>query len=198
MTQAKEHAIDFVRAALANQKMETLQDPALKDSAVILLLYPKEGEFFVLFNKRSMEVEFNKGEMCFPGGAKDPEDADLVATARREVYEEMGIHGEDVTLVGELSETNTGAGYRIHPYVGTIPYPYPFRPSAVEIAEVVEVPVSHLIDKRNYTEEMRVRMGTLTRMTTFTYNEHRIFGATARILRQFLELLEQAGWPKEA
>ncbi|MBI4202574.1 MAG: CoA pyrophosphatase [Chloroflexi bacterium] len=197
MKELYDRTIQFVRAALANHQPDILPDPTLKDSAVLLLLYPKEGEYCVLLNKRSMEVEFNKGEMCFPGGSKDPEDADLVATALRESEEEMGIRPKDIIILGELSETNTGAGFRIHPYVGTIPYPYTFTPSGIEIAEVVEVPVAHLMDPRNYVEDMRMRNGVLTRMTTFTYNEHRIFGATARILRQFLEILEQSGWPKE-
>ena len=197
MKELHDRTIQFVRAALANHQPDILPDPTLKDSAVLLLLYPKEGEYCVLLNKRSMEVEFNKGEMCFPGGSKDPEDADLVATALRESEEEMGIRPKDIIILGELSETNTGAGFRIHPYVGTIPYPCIFTPSGIEIAEVVEVPVAHLMDPRNYVEDMRMRNGVLTRMTTFTYNEHRIFGATARILRQFLEILEQSGWPKE-
>ena len=64
--------IEFVKTALTNGSVTVLEDPNLKDSAVLLLLYPKDGEYCVLFNKRSMEVEFNKGEMCFPGGAKDP------------------------------------------------------------------------------------------------------------------------------
>ncbi|MBI4310145.1 MAG: CoA pyrophosphatase [Chloroflexi bacterium] len=198
MTDVKDKTAAFVRAALAQRQPDVLTDPHLKDSAVVLLLYPKEGQYCVLLNKRSMEVEFNKGEMCFPGGSKDPEDADLWATALRETHEEMGIRPEDITILGELSETNTGAGFRIHPYVGTIPYPYAFHPSGIEIAAVVEVPINHLLDKRNYTEEMRMRMGVLTHMTTYTYNDHRIFGATARILRQFLDILEQSGWPKEA
>lgn len=196
MTLLKDRTNLFIQAALARHKPELLSDPKLKDSAVLLLLYPKEGEHCILFNKRSMEVEFNKGEYCFPGGSKDPEDADLVATALREAHEEMGIHPADITLLGELSETNTAAGFRIHPYVGTIPYPYVFQPSTVEIAEVVEVPVRHLIDKRNYNEEMRMRLGVNTLMTTYTYGEHRIFGATARILRQFLDILQQSGWPQ--
>ncbi|MBI2170860.1 MAG: CoA pyrophosphatase [Chloroflexi bacterium] len=196
MTELMDRTAQFVRTALAKRTPDLLQDPNLKDSAVVLLLYPKGGDHCVLFNKRSMEVEYNKGEFCFPGGSKDPEDADLVATALREVHEEMGIHPKDITLLGELSETNTAAGFRIHPYVGTIPYPYAFKPSSIEIAQVVEVPINHLIDKRNYTQEWRMRLGVNTLMTTYSYNEHRIFGATARILRNFLDILEQSGWPQ--
>ena len=191
--------IEFVKAALTSSSVNVLTDPGLKDSAVLLLLYPKDGEYCVLFNKRSMEVEFNKGEMCFPGGAKDPEDIDLMFTARREAHEEMGISPEHIAILGELDETSTRAGFRIHPYVGTIPYPYDFMPSAIEVAEVVEVPISSLFDSRNIRDETRVMPnGEQMQTKSYAYNQHLIYGATARILRQFLEALEQAGWPKEA
>lgn len=193
-----DRTIEVVKAALANSAGDLLPDPDLKDSAVLLLLYPKDGEYCVLFNKRSMEVEFNKGEMCFPGGAKDPEDEDLAFTACREAFEEMGIRTHDVAILGELDETSTRAGFRIHPFVGTIPYPYDFKPSTIEVAEVVEVPLSVLMDSRNARDETRV-LPDGRRMPTksYAYGEHLIYGATARILRQFLELLEHAGWSKE-
>ena len=191
--------IEFVKTALTNGSVTVLEDPNLKDSAVLLLLYPKDGEYCVLFNKRSMEVEFNKGEMCFPGGAKDPEDTDLMFTARREAHEEMGIRPEHISILGELDETSTRAGFRIHPYVGTIPYPYDFTPSTIEVAEVVEVPISSLFDSRNVRDETRVMPnGEQMQTKSYAYNQHLIYGATARILRQFLEALEQAGWSKEA
>ena len=194
-----DNTIEFVKAALNNGTVNVLPDPNLKDSAVLLLLYPKDGEYCVLFNKRSMEVEFNKGEMCFPGGARDPEDGDMAFTARREAHEEMGILPADITILGELDETSTRAGFRIHPFVGTIPYPYGFSPSTVEVAEVVEVPISSLMDSRNIREGVRVMPdGQRVEAKSYAHKEHLIYGATARILMQFLEILEQAGWPKEA
>jgi 8-oxo-dGTP pyrophosphatase MutT (NUDIX family) len=169
------------------------------ESAVLLLLYPKDGDYCVLFNKRSEEVEFNKGEMCFPGGARDPEDADLEVTARREVFEEMGVRAEDVTIFGELDGTTTRAGFTIHPYVGTIPSPYEFAPSLAEVAAVVEVPLTHLFDDRNIRDQTRVMAdGTSVNARTYAYGPHLIYGATARMLQQFLELLKVAGWSEDA
>ena len=83
--------LDLVRNALANRQQVTAAAEGLMPAAVMLLLYPKDGEFCVLLNKRSMTVEHHKGEMSFPGGARDPEDADFEDTARRETEEEMGI-----------------------------------------------------------------------------------------------------------
>jgi 8-oxo-dGTP pyrophosphatase MutT (NUDIX family) len=183
---------------LSDRAPQTLADPALMDSAVLLLLYPKDGEYCVLFNKRTDEVEFNKGDICFPGGAKDAEDADFAFTARREAHEEMGIHPEDVTILGELNEASTRAGFRIHPFVGTIPYPYQFEPSSAEVAAVLEVPLSTLLDPANIIDGERHRPdGTSEPTRSYAYEDHLIVGATARIVRQFLDLLEQSGWTKE-
>ena len=177
----------------------TISGPGLKASAVLLLLYQKDGEYCVLFNKRTEEVEFNKGELCFPGGAKDPEDPDLTATALRETYEEMGIRPADVTILGELDDSTTRSGFVIHPLVGTIPYPYDFNPSSIEVAEVLEVPIPTLFDGRNIREEARVQPdGQLVRVRSYAYGPHLIYGATARILDQLLDLLERSVWPKEA
>ena len=76
---------------LSSSDPEILSDDTLWNSAVCLLLYPKDGDYCILFNKRTELVEFNKGDICFPGGAQDPEDSHLTDTAKREVFEEMGI-----------------------------------------------------------------------------------------------------------
>ncbi len=195
----EDKTLQLVRSALSNREVHSITGSDLMESAVLLLLYPKDGDYCVLFNKRSEEVEFNKGEMCFPGGSRDPEDADLEVTARREAFEEMGVRAEDITIFGELDGTTTRAGFTIHPYVGTIPYPYGFIPSPAEVAAVVEVPLAHLFDDRNIRDQTRVMAdGTSVNARTYAYGPHLIYGATARILQQFLELLQGAGWSEEA
>ncbi len=79
--------LQLVRRRLADNASQTISEPGLKASAVLLFLYPKDGDYCILFNKRTDRVEFNKGEICFPGGGKDPEDQDLAATALREAHE---------------------------------------------------------------------------------------------------------------
>ncbi len=195
----EDKTLQLVRSALSSREVHSVTGPDLMESAVLLLLYPKDGDYCVLFNKRSEEVEFNKGEMCFPGGARDPEDADLEVTARREAFEEMGVRAEDVTIFGELDGTTTRAGFSIHPFVGTIPYPYDFIPGPADVAAVVEVPLTHLFDDRNIRDQTRVMPdGTTVNTRSYAYGPHLIYGATARILQQFLELLKGAGWSEEA
>lgn len=187
--------LERVRNALSSRVVRTAGGYGLKPSAVLLLLYSKHGEYHVLFNKRTHKVEFNKGEICFPGGSMDPVDKDLVATALRETHEEMGVLPKDVTVLGELDETTTRAGFVIRPYVGTIPYPYRFHPSPAEVAEVLEVPVSWLLNSDNVRVETESHHGEAP-ATSYSYGGHLIYGATARILRQFLEILVSAGLPE--
>lgn len=189
---AGDAVLERLQSALSSRVVRTVDGSGLKPSAVLLLLYSKHGEHHVLLNKRTDKVETNKGEICFPGGGVEAVDKDLVATALRETYEEMGVLPEDVTVLGELDETTTRAGFVIRPYVGTIPYPYRFRPNPAEVAEVLEVPVSWLLNSDNVRVETESHHGEAP-ATSYSYGGHLIYGATARILRQFLEILASAG-----
>jgi 8-oxo-dGTP pyrophosphatase MutT (NUDIX family) len=192
---AGDAVIERLRSALSFRVVRTVGEYGLKLSAVLLLLYSKHGEHHLLLNKRTNNVDVNKGEICFPGGGIDPGDNDLVATALRETYEEMGILSRDVTVLGELDETTTRAGFVIRPYVGTIPYPYRFHPSPAEVAEVLEVPVSWLLNSDNVRMDTESHYGEALAIS-YSYGGHLIYGATARILRQFLEILVSVGLPE--
>ena len=188
---------EIVKEVLAQRVAQSLADPSLTPAAVLLALYQKDGQYCILLHKRSEQVEYHKGEISFPGGTQDPEDRDSLETALREAEEEMGIQREDVTILGELDEVATNSGFLIRVYVGTIEYPYPFKPSNLEIAEVLEVPITVLQDPANLRVESRWDQGQLTTSYAYAYDQHLIFGATARILQQFLELLAN-GIAKEA
>lgn len=181
---------DTIRRILRSREKSSLDGSALVPAAVMLLLYPKDGEYCILFNRRSREVEYHKGEVSFPGGARDPEDKDMLACALREAREEMGIRPQDVTVLGEMDDEVTRSGFHVSTYAGTIPYPYPFRVSRREVDEVLEVPLSNLRNPRNVIEEAELRPGGyVVRTRSYIYNRSLIWGATARILTRFLGLL---------
>jgi 8-oxo-dGTP pyrophosphatase MutT (NUDIX family) len=176
-----------VSRLLTRRDVKSREDPTLRPSAVLLLCYKKDGTYCVLFNKRTEKVEFNKGDICFPGGSKDPGDADLITTALRETREEMGVEPTDVTILGELDSTTTNSGFSIKPYVGTIPSPYNFTPSKDEVAEVLEIPFSSLLSEAILRVDTRVLPdGQVDQGRAYVYGPHYIYGATARILTQFL------------
>ena len=179
-----------IEKALANRVKKTVANASLTPAAVMLLLYPRNGEYCVLLNKRSEEVEHHKGEISFPGGARDPQDRDPLDTALRETEEEMGIRRDDIKVLGELDEVVTRSGFAVNVYVGTIDYPYPFKPSAIEIAEVLEVPMSVLTDPASVRVETHWQDGQTEAIQSYAYDGHLIFGATARILQQFLQVLQ--------
>ena len=195
-----EHSpLDDVRRLLSERDVREIDDPALAPAGVMILIYPKDGEYCVLLNKRSERVEHHKGEISFPGGGRDPEDESLEATALRETHEEMGVRPEDIRVLGRVDDMATRSRFLMRPYVGTIPYPYPFRPFEAEVAEVIEVPLSVLMDDASFREEVRIEDGELAISPAYAYDGHVVFGATARVLRQFLDLLRSAPSPlKEA
>lgn len=163
--------------------------PSFAPAAVMVLVYPKDGECCILFNKRSEVVRDHKGEIAFPGGRVDDEDNSLLDTALRETYEEMGVRPSDVDVIGTLDDVATISDYMISPFVGTIPYPYPFNPSEREVAEVIEIPLSVLECDSTLRYEARVLRGKLFTRVGYAYQGHLVFGATAMIVDSFLKVL---------
>ena len=176
---------------LAERVKVDITDSDLMPAAVLIVLYAKNGSYHVLLNKRSELVEYHKGEISFPGGARDPEDQDFVDTALRETEEEMGVSRGDITILGQLDDIITRTNFGVRVYVGTIPYPYPFKPSADEIAEVLEIPISVLQDPTNLLQDARLVDGELSITISYACDGHVVFGATATILEQFLDIYSQ-------
>jgi 8-oxo-dGTP pyrophosphatase MutT (NUDIX family) len=168
-----------------------IHDANLMPAAVLIPLFVREGEYNLLFTRRTETVEHHKGQISFPGGRRDPEDPDLLATALREAEEEMGIQRKDVRIVGELDDICTVTNFCVAPFVGLIPYPYPFQINLHEIEEVLEIPLAILLNKAHFREEIRERNGQSYPAFFYQYKHHAIWGATARILKQLLDLLPQ-------
>lgn len=157
-------------------------------AAVLLLLYERDGAEHLLFQVRSQQVEFHKGEISLPGGARDPEDDSLFVTALRETHEEIGVHPAHVEIFGQLDDVPTRTGFLMSPFVGAIEPPgeYPFQCADIEVATLLEVPLPHLMSEQS-VEWVSVASGP--RHRAFRHEEHLIFGATARVVGQFVDLL---------
>ena len=181
---------ELIKQALGKHAVERVDGTGMMPASVMILLYLKEDEYCILLNKRSEEVEHHKGEISFPGGARDLEDRDSLETALRETEEEMGIKREDITVLGEMDEIVTRSNFQVSVFTGTIEYPYKFTPSAIEIAEVLEFPVSALLDPANRRVETRWDDGKTATSYSYVHEEHVVFGVTARILQSCIEILD--------
>jgi 8-oxo-dGTP pyrophosphatase MutT (NUDIX family) len=158
-------------------------------ASVLILLYPRDGHESVLLTVRSELVEHHKGQISFPGGATDEDDASAEATALRETFEEVGVPPHEVEVLGRLDDVRTVSSYRVTPVVGAMDRaPRGFTPSPYEVAEVLEIPIFHLLDPAHQIEERRERDGTIRIAPSFEYNAYRVWGVTARILDNFLSL----------
>jgi 8-oxo-dGTP pyrophosphatase MutT (NUDIX family) len=187
-----------IREILRNYHKDKIVDDRLTPSAVIVPLFYSEGECHVFFTERSDEVNFHKGQICFPGGTKEAGDASLLDTALREASEEIGLDAGDVEILGELDDNLTvTTSYVISPFVAFIPYPYPFKLDPREIKRVFSVPLSALMDERICREEHQTFDGKTIPVYFYEYEGHVIWGATARILKRFIELLScEGGGPR--
>ena len=181
-----------IRGILSQRERQSIivTDAPLTPAAVLLPLYHKEGKYHILFTKRTKKVEYHKGQISFPGGACDPEDRSPADTALRETFEEIGVHPGEVEILGELDDAGTlSSNFLITPFVALIPYPYEFAVSSDEIEELIEVPIPALLDKGCYREEYHVHQGRSHWGCSYQYKDEVIWGATARILKQFLDLV---------
>ena len=159
-------------------------------AGVLVLLFDRDGEYWVILNRRTQKVEHHKGEICFPGGRKDSLDKDLTETALRETWEEMGIDPRCVSVLGALGKTETTTGYEITPTVGLISYPYQFNIQNDEVEEVIEMPLSGLFLEDTRRDEAKLLEGEVIMQPAYLYENNMIFGATARILSNFACLID--------
>jgi 8-oxo-dGTP pyrophosphatase MutT (NUDIX family) len=170
-----------IEKILRNRKKKTIIDGKRRASAVLIPLFYNQGQYHVLFTERSDEVNFHKGQVCFPGGTQEPSDSSLLQTALREIEEEIGLKAKNVEILGEFDDNVTlTSNYVISPFVAFIPHPYPLKADNKEIKEIFSVPLSFLMDEANFKQDS----------CAYEYEGHIIWGATARILKQFIDLLK--------
>ena len=160
------------------------------DAAVLVPLYVADGGLHAVFTRRREDMRRHPGEISFPGGRQDDDETDLRLTALREAEEEIGLSPRAVELVGALQPTPTIAtNYAVYPFVGLIEPGHPWRPSAHEVAEVLELPLRALRD--GYERRRLLRRGVPFRTDVYVVGGDLIWGATARMVGDLLERLPE-------
>lgn len=180
--------IEKLREALSERQIIRINDSKVKASAVLVPIFWKAGQYHLIFIQRTERVKEHKGQISFPGGSYKKADGNLENTALREAEEEIGLAPADVNVLGELDDTTTlSSNYVISPFVGLIPYPYDFKLDKWETEELIEVPISTLLDKGCFCEDKIILKGREI-SSYYKLGTKIIWGATSKILRQFLEI----------
>jgi 8-oxo-dGTP pyrophosphatase MutT (NUDIX family) len=182
-----------LRQLLAQRQKQYIVDDGRVPSAVLVPLYKKDGQYHILFIKRTETVKEHKGQISFPGGTREEEDGTLLDTALREYAEETGLRAEDVEVLGELDDEVTAtSNYIVSPFVAVIPRPYQFEVSEEEVDEIIEVPIPALLDKTCLRRDTEILDGKVVESYVYHYQGRVIWGATARILNRLLDIFTRA------
>jgi 8-oxo-dGTP pyrophosphatase MutT (NUDIX family) len=159
-------------------------------AAVLLALYGWPDEPGLIFTERRADLRRHAGEISFPGGRQDPDDADLATTALREAQEEIALDPAAVELTGALPPVSTFVtGYRVHPFVGIVPHPgeLGLQPNPTEVETVLTFSLELL--REGYEMRRLIRRGVPIHTPTYEVEGQLIWGATARILGDLLQRL---------
>ncbi|WP_262175667.1 CoA pyrophosphatase [Haloarcula laminariae] len=168
-----------------------------REAAIVVPVVSRGDGEGILFTKRADHLTDHPGQMAFPGGGREPEDEDLLATALREANEEIGLDPKAVHVVGRLDDIRTVTSYSVRPFVGRVP-DREYHPNDAEVAEIVTLPVASLTDLENYESEHRDHpyYGEV-RLHFFYVDGYTVWGATAQMLVQLLELATDWEMPTE-
>ncbi len=162
----------------------------VRPAGVLILLIQRGDALNIVLTQRTAHLHDHAGQISFPGGRYEPEDTDIVATALRESFEEIGTESKQIQVIGSLPNYVTVTAYEITPVVATSP-PQAFACDPFEVADAFEVPLVHVLNDANWRRDSFLREGRRREYWAVPYKERYIWGATAGMLRTFREVLLQ-------
>src|SRR5271157_44492 len=159
-------------------------------AAVLIPLLQIDGEWHILFTRRTETVQDHKGQVSFPGGASEGMDKSAAETALREAREEIGLNPEDVRVLGYMSQYPSITDFLVTPVIGRIKWPFELKISMSEVGRVFTIPIKWLADPQNREEKLITRPGGQVWVSYYKpYDNEILWGLTARITVNFLEVL---------
>ena len=179
--------IENVRTALQSREPKYLSGNDFKPAAVLVPIQEQKDGHHIILTRRAEGLNSHSGQVAFPGGRLDPTDAGPLEAALRESQEEVGIDPRHVRVLGQLDQVTASSKFLVTPFVGLIPFPYGFSLNPAETTEVFSVPVSALLADDTMSVDP-IRHGTQRPIYHFQYQHWDIWGATAKVIKQLLEL----------
>lgn len=184
---AKSHR-ERIRARLAAASLRRVHEEYRGRAAVLMPLVERDSRLHLLLTRRSLNVPTHKGQISFPGGLHRVRDGSLERTALRETREELGIHPSQVELLGPFHEYLAITERCVTPFVAFLVDPFEVSPDPCEVDAVLEVPLEFFLRTRPDCR-IRLRLGRPVPVYSYDFNGHVIWGLTAAIIRDFVELL---------
>ena len=172
-----------------NDWNDVLDAAKLREAAVLIGLIPRETGWQVLLTRRTEHMSSHAGQVAFPGGRVDQSDPGHVAAALRETAEEVGIASAQIRPIGFLERFATISNFIVTPVVAILSVDISPTPQQSEVAAIFEAPLELFLDPLQRRTESREYLGRVRSTTVFQFGEHRIWGATASMLVNFVERL---------
>jgi len=163
--------------------------PKLRNAAVLIPIIERRAGLQVILTRRSSHLKHHPGQIAFPGGKVDQSDPSILDAALREADEEIGLSRELVEVLGTLPQHETVSAFQVTPFVGLVSDTFHPRPEVGEVDEIFEVPLNLFLDPRNFRIHPRVWFGVERRYFAVPYGPYYTWGATARILRMFCDVI---------
>jgi len=176
--------------ALRSRKIVELDGLGRRKGAVLIILYPEENDVNVIFILRSKNVPNHKGEISFPGGGAKEEDKDLMDTALRETYEEIGLRVSREQVLGRIDDYSTQASqFVVTPYIAFLNSKPEVCPDHYEVDNILNVPLSKLLAPNALEEGAIISRSGELRVPFYRHGEYKIWGATEKMLSGFLKII---------
>ena len=183
--------------SIRDHALKTSDPTIARDSSVLLLFYPKNGQLHLPFMKRTKGSTSHSGQISLPGGKYEESDENRTVTAIRETNEELGVDSESINVLGSLTELYIPvSNFMVLPVLGYCEKRPDFNLNEFEVEEIIEMPVSQLLAEENISEYTIEKNGFNILAPYFDAKGHKVWGATAMILSELREILLRAGFIK--
>tara|TARA_B100000780_G_C21101707_1_gene444627 strand:- start:1132 stop:1728 length:597 start_codon:yes stop_codon:yes gene_type:complete len=183
----------FIAQKLVQHQLRTAAAKLQIPAAVLVAITDDQHNPQVILTRRSQQVPTHKGQIAFPGGKSEANDKDLVATALREAHEEVALNPESVRVVGQMGQMSSRQGFVVTPIIGVVPTKVVAQllPNLAELDRIFTVPLRFFIDTKPVMDALPIVEG-VKQVPSFYYDEYRIWGMTAFILAEFVNLVYDA------